>query len=66
MNYETTESFMKDLSSIKDKAILNKFKKYLNLIEDAEKLTDLSNIIKLKGFEDCFSLRLGDYRIGFS
>ncbi len=64
MNIEFKKSFEKDLLKIMDADLLTKIKEIIAEVEQAEKLTEVRNIKKLKGEENYYRIRLGDYRLG--
>ena len=64
MNIEFKKSFKKDLLKILDADLLTKIKKIIVEVEQAEKLTEVRNIKKLKGEENYYRIRVGDYRLG--
>ena len=64
MEVEFRKSFEKDLSKLRDEALLARIKAVILEIEDAETLEDVSNVKKLKAEGDYYRLRVGDYRIG--
>ena len=64
MNIEFKKSFEKDLLKILDADLLTKIKKIIVEVEQAEKLTEVRNIKKLKGEENYYHIRVGDYRLG--
>ena len=47
-----------------DADLLTKIKEIIAEVEKAEKLTEVRNIKKLKGEENYYRIRLGDYRLG--
>ena len=60
------DSFAKDLKAVKDKALLKRIKHIIESIEDADSLSSLLSIKKLKGHDQFYRLRVGDYRLGFA
>ncbi|MEO1792550.1 MAG: type II toxin-antitoxin system RelE/ParE family toxin [Cyanobacteria bacterium J06629_19] len=58
------KSFTKDLRKLKDAALLKKIKQAIELAEAATSLSDIRNIKKLKGGDNHYRIRIGDYRIG--
>ncbi len=65
MRVEFKESFAKDLSKI-DARTLQKIKRIIEKLEQAESLKSVSHIKKLKNSLQCYyRIRLDDYRIGF-
>ncbi|MGK7920252.1 MAG: type II toxin-antitoxin system RelE/ParE family toxin [Trichodesmium sp.] len=47
-----------------DADLLTKIKEIILEVEQAEKLTEVRNIKKLKGEENYYRIRVGDYRLG--
>lgn len=66
MKTEFKDSFAKDLKSVKDKGLLKRVKELIESIEQANSLSDIPNLKKLKGGGNFYRLRIGDYRIGIS
>ena len=66
MKIEFKRNFKEDLKKIKDKTVLQKVKELINAIEEAKSLSDIQNINikKIKGYEDYYRIRSGNYRIG--
>jgi len=66
MKVEFKRSFKEDLKKIKDKKILQKVKELINEIEKVRNLSSIQNINikKIKGYEDFYRIRIGNYRIG--
>lgn len=65
MKYLVTNKFYKDLKSINDKSIIGKVNVFINEIENAQHLNELTDIKKLKGFTNAYRKRINNYRIGF-
>jgi len=61
---EFRKSFEKDLSKLRDEALLTKIKAVILEIEDTDNLEEVSNVKKLKAEGDYYRIRVGDYRIG--
>jgi len=64
MKVRYEESFEKDLKAVKDMKLLKKIKGVLDEIKNAENLSDIRNIKKLRGYETYYRIRMGEYRIG--
>lgn len=65
MRIEFKESFAKDLSKI-DSRTLQKVKRIIEKLEQAESLKSISHVKKLKSSLQCYyRIRLDDYRMGF-
>ncbi len=56
--------FEKDLKNISDKNLLKKIKSTIEEIGKTDKLSSISNLKKLRGYETFYRIRIGDYRIG--
>lgn len=65
MIIEIDESFKKDFLSLKNKEIEKRIIQKLNQLEKAKNLNELSNLKKMKWFDNFFRLRVWDYRIWF-
>lgn len=66
MKTEYLPTFIKDLKALKSTPVYTTIKNFV--FEDIlayENLSDISNIKKLKGEDNAYRLRIGDYRIGF-
>ncbi|MBD2041530.1 type II toxin-antitoxin system RelE family toxin [Microcoleus sp. FACHB-672] len=64
MEVEFRKSFEKDLSKLRDEALLTRIQAIILEIEAAESLEEVSNVKKLKAEGDYYRIRVGDYRIG--
>ena len=64
MKIKFRERFEKDLKKISDQKILLQIKRVILDIETAEKLSQISNLKKIKGHKIAYRIKLGDYRIG--
>ena len=61
---EFKESFEKDLRRIKNAKLLNHIKSVIEQVEEADGLSGVKNLKKLKGEDKYYRIRMGDYRIG--
>ncbi|MBI4648756.1 MAG: type II toxin-antitoxin system RelE/ParE family toxin [Bacteroidia bacterium] len=59
------KSFEKDTDKITDKKLLNSIADCIEKIQELDKLSDITNCKKLKGSQNAYRIRIGDYRIGF-
>lgn len=66
MKVEFRRSFAEDLKDIKDKALLNRVKKIIETVEKADTLAEVHGLKKLRGSDNYFRIRIGDYRIGIA
>jgi mRNA interferase RelE/StbE len=57
-------SFLKAVSKHPDKRLKLRIAKIIEGAEIAESINDLKNLSKLKGCNDCYHIRIGQYRIG--
>ncbi len=64
MKTEFRTSFEKDLKKILDQKLLIKIKEIIEEIETVTTLGDIKNIKKLKGEDNFYRIRIGEYRIG--
>lgn len=65
MKVEFLRSFSKDLDVINSKSVKLSLLKIIELLENANDLSGIPNIKKLKGFRNAYRIRIGDYRLGF-
>jgi len=64
MKIEFRASFAKDLRKIKEKTVKRQVLDVISLVENARDLQELENLKKLRGGEDYYRVRVGDYRLG--
>ena len=57
-------SFKKDLKKIRDSKILESIEIVIDVVKAADTIKTVPNLIKMKGYEGFYRLRMGDYRIG--
>jgi len=57
-------NFLRDLENVADKSFLERAKKIIEEVERASDLTQIRNLKKLRGTENCYRIRVGDYRLG--
>ena len=66
MNVEYLPSFVKDLKALKSTPVFESIKALVfEEIPNTSSFDYLANLKKLKGYENAYRIRLGDYRIGF-
>lgn len=58
------KKFSKDLDKIKRSKDLSSILEVIELVKEANQISDVPGIKKLVGFDDAFRLRTGDFRIG--
>ncbi|KAM3096819.1 type II toxin-antitoxin system RelE family toxin [Phormidesmis sp. 146-12] len=65
MNVEYLPGFLKDLKALKSSPIFDKVKVLaFEEIPTCVSLEEIRNLTKLTDYENCYRIRLGDYRIG--
>jgi mRNA interferase RelE/StbE len=64
MQIEFTKKFGKQIEKCLDNSIRARLLKVIDTILKAENLSDIKNIKKLKGHNNFYRLKIGDYRIG--
>ncbi len=57
-------SFEKDTDKLTDQKLLHSIADCIEVIQNANKLSDIQNCKKLKGSKNGYRIRIGDYRIG--
>ena len=65
MKVEFSSSFTRDLRRIRDRSIRERVDKMIEQIEKMDNFTETSNIKKLRGHENRYRVRVGNYRIIF-
>jgi len=58
------KSFEKDVKNINSLLINKKLTKVINEIQTADKISDITNLKKIRGTNDYYRIRIGDYRVG--
>lgn len=58
------QSFLRDVRTIRDQSLLNRIKKVIAEVEQAQKPTEIPNLKKLKGEGQYYRIRIGDQRVG--
>ena len=59
------ESFEKSIKKLKDQKLKTRLIKLIEDFENADFLSEIPKIKKMKGFQTFYRVRLGDYRVGF-
>jgi mRNA-degrading endonuclease RelE of RelBE toxin-antitoxin system len=65
MKVEFLSGFEKELAKSRDKDLAKVVLNCISLFEDANNLSEIPNIKKLKGHSSAWRFRKGKYRIGF-
>jgi mRNA interferase RelE/StbE len=58
------EGFLKDVEALNDSALKKRVRKAIVQVEQATALKDIGNLKKLKGGDQYYRIRIGDYRLG--
>ena len=64
MKVEFRSSFVRDLNSVRDKAILRRVREIIERAEQTKSSTEIPNLKRLKGSGNYSRIRVGEYRIG--
>lgn len=64
MNVQFRSSFVKDIKGLSDKRLKDRIKAAITQVEAAHTLQEIGDIKKLKGSQDYYRIRIGEYRIG--
>ncbi len=65
MKVEYLKQFSKDLLKVKDESLKEDLFSIIIVLKNAETLNELSNVKKLKGYQNAYRIRIGKYRLGF-
>jgi mRNA interferase RelE/StbE len=60
------KSFGRDLKKIKDAELLDRVRAIIAEVEDADDLSEVSNLKKMVGTFNQYRIRIGEYRIGIA
>lgn len=66
MNIQFRASFSKDISSIKNKGLLDRIRETIEYVDAAQNLQEIANLKKLKGGSSYYRIRVGEYRLGLT
>jgi mRNA interferase RelE/StbE len=64
MRVEFKKGFIRDLKKVKDRLLLKQVTEVIRLVEEAQNLSEVENLKKLRGGERYYRIRIGDYRLG--
>ena len=64
MKIEITRKFQRQLDSCTDQSVRKKVAGIIENIVITESLSGISSLKKLKGYENCYRIRIGNYRLG--
>jgi mRNA interferase RelE/StbE len=63
MKYEYTNAFIKDVKKSSPE-IQSQVRNLVEEIRKVDRLVELPNVKKMRGFSNAFRIRLGEYRVG--
>ncbi|MFC1851712.1 type II toxin-antitoxin system RelE/ParE family toxin [candidate division CSSED10-310 bacterium] len=64
MEIRYEKSFERDLRKVKNKSVKNKIKEKIDEIKEVDNFASLSGIKKIRGYENYYRVRIGNFRIG--
>ena len=64
MRLDIRPSFNRDLGRIRDRDVRQRLTRKIEEIESASNLTQITNLVKMEGYDYHYRMRLGDYRLG--
>ncbi len=64
MKIKITRKFKRQIDHCDDKHIRKKVAAVIDAIRNSRSIKSIPNTRKLKGFKNCYRIRIGDYRIG--
>jgi mRNA-degrading endonuclease RelE of RelBE toxin-antitoxin system len=65
MKVEYFKQFSKDLLKVKDESLKGDLFSIIIVLKNTETLNELSNVKKLKGYQNAYRIRIGKFRLGF-
>ena len=65
MNVVFLDKFGKDLDKIRNEKFLARIATVIEELEQADTLSDVKNLKKMKGYTISYRIRIGSYRLGF-
>lgn len=60
------KSFTRDLKKIRETSLKRRLREAIHDVERASSLKDISQLVKVSGFDGFFRIRVGDYRLGIA
>ncbi|WP_425393093.1 type II toxin-antitoxin system RelE family toxin [Ekhidna sp.] len=64
MKVDFRSSFLKDINRLKDRKVRRKIDQLLDQVKSCKSIEEVSNLKKLKGYQNFYRVRIGNYRIG--
>ena len=66
MKIEFRSSFARDLKNVRDRNLLKRIREKVEEVEQAQTLSEISQLKKLRGHAAYYRIRIGDYRVGMT
>ncbi len=64
MKVEFRRSFTRDLRKLRNRQLSKRIREVIEQLEDIDSLQEISGVKNLRGSENYYRIRIGDYRIG--
>lgn len=64
MDVSFTKTFERELRKVSEKDAKTKISLSIENVEEAERLSDIKELKKLKGSDDAYRIKAGEYRLG--
>ena len=64
MNQIFYTSFNRDLKKIRDKSVVQAVKDFIELTSLCKSISEIPNLVKLKGHKSAYRFRINNYRLG--
>lgn len=65
MKVEYSKVFLKDIQKITDEKLKNDVMKIIVDFKPAQRLSEMSNVKKMRGHSEAYRMRIGKFRLGF-
>lgn len=65
MKVEYSKVFLKDIQKITDEKLKNDVMKIIVDFKSAQRLSEMSNVKKMRGHSEAYRMRIGKFRLGF-
>ena len=66
MNLDPSLGFIRDLRQIRDRELQRRIARKIQELEEADSITEVSGIRAMRGWENHYQVRIGDYRMGIA
>ncbi len=64
MKVEFKKSFIRDLKKLKNKSLYQRLAEKIEQVEQTDSLLSVTSLEKMKGVDDYYRIRIGNYRVG--